>query len=142
MDDNKKNLKGSERRDAFKCWHKTLSRFFYACDLDFVFIVKDPPKIAAVLDYKREREQVTFAEVIAYNHLLECKIPIYLISTDPDMPDESIEGGYKSITIRQYLGGDWHPEPPVVETKIIKQNITVAEYEDWEQSIRYPPNNV
>jgi hypothetical protein len=128
MDDRKRNLKGSESRDKFKLWHKTLSKKFYSCDIDFCFITKYPqPRIIAVLDYKKSNDNITFSEVIAYNHLLECGIPVYIVFSED----------LRLFTIWQYMNGDHRPFPnPTVKLQIVEQDITSKQFEQWEYSIR------
>lgn len=130
MDAHTRALVGSPHRDAFKHWHKGLDRVFYGCDFDFVLVGKNPPRIIAVLDFKRPSEPVTFAEVLAYNNLLELGIPVYLVSTTPLLPP------YASITVRQYLGGDWRPAPPVCQVHSVLERVPPSRFEAWQRAIR------
>lgn len=127
MNDDKRNLQGSDRRDIFKRVHKTLSRRFYACDLDFVWAEKSPPGIVAFVDYKHPSDGVTFSEVLVYNTLLKIA-PVYIIeSPNPEL------GPFKVLS---YLGGDWRPEPPMVHTELARTCPTWAALEQFEQEIR------
>ena len=127
----KQNLKGSDTRDAFKHWHKTLDKSFYSCDIDFVFVVKKPhAHIVAVIDFKTGIDSITFTEVIVYNEIKEMGIPIYIVSANPSLPP------YVCMTIKQYMDGDWRPNPPHVNLKIILENITVEKYAIWEKDLR------
>lgn len=130
MDAHTKALVGSPHRDAFKHWHKSLDRGFYGCDLDFVLVGKSPPRIVAVLDYKKPHEPVAFSEVLAYNHLVESGIPVYLVSTAPLLPP------YTSLTVRQYLGGDWRPSPPVYQVHSVLNKVPPSRFEAWQRAIR------
>lgn len=133
MDQAKQALKGSPRRDAFKQWHKppNMPNDFYACDLDFVLVVKKPiARIVAILDYKRDGEGVTFSEVIAYNNLTDAGWPIYLVSTEPDMPP------YATFTVVQYVSGDWRPDPPKCELATVLTRVTHDVFRAWEAGLR------
>ena len=127
MDDRKRNMKGSVTRDEFKQWHKTLSPKFYASDLDLVLIGKNPPGIVAALDYKMPNDHVTFSEAILYNQLLTWGVPVFLIYSIPP---------FDSITIMEYLGANWKPEPPIIETVDILLDISPQEFEVWERELR------
>ena len=82
MDKDKQALQGSPLRDKFKRAHKQLSGRFYATDLDFILVEKEPPGIVACFDYKHPMDRITFAEVLAYN-ALNC--PVYIIqASDPE----------------------------------------------------------
>jgi len=126
VDDRKRELKGSESRDAFKHWHKTGHRSFYGCDMDFVLVEKCPPGIAAVVDYKKPGDRITFSEVIAYNALLDAGTPVYII--------ESVN--LQRFTVYEYMGGDPKPEPPLAELRTVLLNGTEADYWQWENALR------
>jgi len=106
MDEAKRSLKGSPHRDAFKHWHKTLYSRFYSFDADLLWVEKSPPGIVALLDKKRDFESITFAETIGYNTFLEKGIDVYIVRG---------EEPFDSLSVEQYVGGDWRPEPPNVE---------------------------
>ena len=124
----KRALKGSPTRDAFKHWHKQspIPRAFYATDLDFIFVRKHPPGIAAILDYKTSRDRVTFAECIAYNALVE-HYPVYIVVS---------EEPFENFEISQFLGGDWKPEPPKITYGPVCRLASVQEFIQWESKIR------
>ena len=65
----KSELKGSPSRDAFNLWHKTppMPKSFYASDLDFVLVEKAPPRIVAIIDYKRAAVGVVLAHATQDN---------------------------------------------------------------------------
>jgi len=131
MDDGKRNLKGSEAKDEFKRWHKTLPSSFYACDGDLILIVKYPnPKPIAVIDYKTVTDGTTFVEVILYNWLLKQGVPVFIISTIPALPP------YTSVTIKKYLGGDWKPNPPITHVVPILTGMPISDFERWESQLR------
>ena len=127
MNDLKRNLQGSDRRDIFKRVHKTLSRRFYACDLDFVWAEKSPPGIVAFVDYKHPSDGITFSEVLVYNDLLKIA-PVYIVEgSNPEL------GPFRVVS---YLGGDWHPEPPKTQTETVCVCKTWAELEAFEGKLR------
>lgn len=129
MDKSKQGLRGSPNRDAFKQWHKKLDSRFYACDLDLVLVDKNPPGIAAAIDYKTTSpyEYVTFAEVLAYNDLLSKGIRVYIVIGDEP---------FEELTIYQYMGGDWKPEPPKVDLELIARVDGLAGFSKWEREVR------
>jgi len=129
VDTKKRNLKGSPSRDAFKHWHKRLPGYFYACDLDFVLVSKEPPGIIAVLDYKQPGDKVTFAEVLAYNALLQQDIPLFIVSGREEL-------GFERLKIYRYNGGNWKPEPPDIDKELIMETHTRQEFADWEAELR------
>jgi len=127
MDDQKLNLKGSPSRDAFKQWHKTLFPWLYACDADFILVNKNPPGIVAVLDYKTQKDHVTFSEVLAYNDFVIRGIPVYIVvGCEP----------FQQLEIYLYLGGNSQPEPPQVRLELIASTNTRLEFALWESKIR------
>lgn len=127
MDEAKQNLTGSPSRDTFKRRHKDLCKQFYACDLDFVLIAKEPYRIISFLDYKKLRENITFSEVIAYN-ILKQIAPVYIVrGKDPE------KGPF---VVWEFKNGDPKPDPPTVELELIKQCETWAVLEIWEMELR------
>lgn len=126
MTEEVENLRGSDSRDEFKRRHKQLSRQFYASDLDFVLVEKHPyPDIVAALDYKRNSDSISFAEVIAYNSLLKRGIPLFIIKGD------ELKGRF---TICEYMGGH-HGRPDCV-LKAIRNTDSWVEFEAWESELR------
>ena len=127
MDDRKRKLKGSESRDTFKQLHKELNRRFYASDLDLVLVEKNPPGQVACIDFKLPYDHVSFAEVLTYNDQLKIA-PVFIIeSPDP------LAGPFRVL---QYLGGDWHPEPPSVKLELVCVCEDWAEFGVWENALR------
>jgi len=131
MDKAKRQLKGSPSRDAFKKWHKFLIDTFYASDIDFVLVSKNPPGIIAVLDYKKPGDDVTFAEVLAYNNLLELGLSVYIIvGNEP----------FDKLKIYRYLGGGWKPDPPKVSLRFVTETKSRADFATWEKRLRQEHN--
>lgn len=125
----KRDLKGSPSRDAFKHWHKTGPKDAQGMDMDFAFTEKVPPGVVALTDYKRdiERDRITFAEVIAYNFFLSLGIPVYIIES------ECLE----RFNVYRYLGGDWRPYPdPTWKKECVLRNGTATDYWRWEMALR------
>ena len=127
MDDSKRALKGSPSRDLFKQAHKNLSKQFYSCDIDFVWVGKYPPRIIAFLDFKLPRDRVTFSEVLAYNDLLRIA-PVYIVES----PDPTT-GPFK---VYSYSGGDFRPNPPDVELEHIETCPDWLSFGKWERKVR------
>jgi len=127
MKDKKRQLKGSDSRDAFKRCHKNLRADFYATDADLALISKSPPGTVAYLDYKRTHDYVSFAEAIQYNEWM-LVAPVYIVESD--------DPGNGPFTIRRYLGADWKPEPPVVNWGETVSVLDWAEFEQWELALR------
>ena len=90
--DHSKESQGSESRDIFKRMHKVLDDELYACDLDFVLIMRhDGRGVIAFIDFKSPREDLTFTERILYN-ALRIIAPVYIIrSANPVAGPFSIE---------------------------------------------------
>lgn len=124
----KYRTEGSEAHDKFKLAHKTqLGVGYYASDVDLALVSKNPPGPVAYLDYKRSLgEGVTFAEVLLYNALMR-KAPVYIVTGDPE------KGPF---VIRQYLGGDWRPDPPQVEYGLEIHIPDWKEFRRWENKLR------
>ena len=129
MDDSKRRLKGSEKRDIFKQMHKSLNASFYALDIDFCLISKHPPGVVALLDYKDPNDHVTFSEALFYGWWLDmCPVPIYIVeASDP-------KNG--PFTIKEYLGGDYHPEPPVITWGMSMIAPDWEAFGKWERELR------
>jgi hypothetical protein len=125
MDKQKRNLKGSEKRDVFKRRHKDLRGSFYATDADFCLVSKKPPGTVAYLDYKASYDSVTFAEVIQYNEWRN-HAPVFIFEGDDP------ENG--PFIVYRYLGGNWKPEPPEIELE------RITELEDWRAVERWEAN--
>jgi len=127
MDERIKNLKGSEKRDAFKRKHKDLDRRFYATDADFCLVSKFPPGTVAYLDYKGSGENVTFTEAIQYNEWMT-HAPVYVVEgRDPETGP---------FTIKRYLGADWQPNPPTVNWGNSEYVTDWESFERWERLLR------
>lgn len=127
LDDGRYELVGSPSRDTFKRRHKDMPPQFYALDIDLVLIDRAPFMIVAFCDYKRPTDNITFAEVVAYNDLLKVA-QVYIIEAgDPQ------NGPY---TIMRYLGGDPRPHPPKVEIVEECRCTTFKDLETWEREIR------
>lgn len=131
MDEEKRQLRGSPSRDAFKRWHKELPGGFYATDVDFALVSKNPPGVIAMIEYKRPDEDILFSQVLLYNNELKNGTPVYIVSGRM-MPDGEM-GPFK---IYRYLGGDWRPEPPDVEKELVFEGLHGADFERWESSLR------
>lgn len=101
-------LTGAPRLDAFKAQHKArLGPGYWASDLDLVLVEKAPPGIVAVLEVKQPDEPASMAQVILLNALLALA-PVFLLYVgDP---------GRGPFRVVPYLGGDWRPRPPVLDT--------------------------
>ena len=119
-------MKGSEKRDEFKCRHKDLNKQFYATDADFCLVSKKPPGTVAYLDYKGSGEPVTFSEAIQYNEWMK-HAPVYIVegpaATGP-------------FVIRRYLGADWQPFPPEVNWGELEPAEDWQAFGRWEQRLR------
>lgn len=127
MDSMKRHLMGSENRDKFKWAHKQIDKTFYAFDLDFVLVEKEPLGIVAFVDFKTPLDRITFAEVLGYESL-KVIAPIYVIeSSDP-------ENG--PFVVSEYKGGDFKPEPPSVDLRWIGEFADWAALEGWERALR------
>ncbi len=123
-----KELKGSESRDTYKQMHKIkTSKYFYACDVDFVLVAKNPEGIIAFQDFKKPNDRITFAEVLAYNDLLKLA-PVYIVVSDDP------ENG--PFVVKEYIEGDWSPEPPKVELKEIYRCDDWDGLNEWEEKLR------
>lgn len=119
--------KGSPSRDLFKRKHKDLSKKFYACDLDFVFVEKEPyPDIIAVIDYKKDTDDnITFSEVVAYNALMRRGITVYIVTGDAEVG---------SFIIYRYEGGH-HLKPRWVIKEVFRCDNWQG-FSQWEESLR------
>jgi len=127
MDNDKRKLKGSERRDVFKRMHKELEGGLYATDADFCLVSKWPPGTVAYLDYKTPWERVTFSECIQYNEWIRLA-PVYIVvSACPERGP---------FVIKRYLGGDWRPEPPAVRLEFEARCQGWQELGAWERELR------
>jgi len=127
MDDAKRLLKGSEKRDIFKQRHKELDKRFYATDADFCLISKRPPGTVAYLDYKGSGEPVTFAEAIQYNEWMK-SAPVFIVM------GENPETG--PFVIVRYLGANWKPNPPDVNYGEKVDIPTWEAFGEWERALR------
>lgn len=136
MNDYKSNLKGSPARDLFKQLHKLkMPPWNYGCDLDFRLVDKKPTEhVVADLDFKREGDSITFAEVIAYNHDVRQGIPVYIITGQKEFTNLSPQE--HRFSIDQYLGGDYRPYPPEPILERIRDNMTWEELSKWENEVR------
>lgn len=127
MDERKRNLKGSEKRDMFKRMHKELDRWFYATDADFCLVSKSPPGTVAYLDYKGSGEGVTFAECIQYNEWIK-QTPVFIV--------EGANPETGPFVIRRYLGANWRPNPPEIN---YGEEVFAADWTalgNWERELR------
>lgn len=127
MDEAKRGLKGSEKRDQFKLAHKQLDRRFYATDADFCLVSKKPPGTVAYLDYKGSGEGVTFTEAIQYNEWM-AHAPVYIVEGR-----NPTAGPFK---IRRYLGANWRPDPPDVNYGDLVVANDWQEFGEWERRLR------
>ena len=134
----KAGLIGAKSRDAWKYWHKTQcppwgSRF-WGLDVDFVLVDKNLPRIIAVLDYKQPHDIVGFSEVIAYNAFIDAGMGVFIITAQWNQ--DSGYPKFKAFQIEEYLGGDYRPNPPVVQLKLVMQNGSEMDYWKWERKLR------
>jgi hypothetical protein len=126
MDETTKALKGSPNRDAFKQRHKELSKDLWACDIDFCLVEKYPfPDIVAAIDYKTDRDSITFSEVIAYNSLVSRGIDVFIVQGDAEVG---------AFSISKYIGGN-HQRPDF-ELRLCIAVKNWAEFEEWEKGLR------
>ena len=135
MDEQKRNLQGSSKRDIFKRKRKTYSSRLYATDIDLAWIEKYPPGIVAYVDYKGSGEGITFTEAIAYNEWVQHAKLVYIIE-GPD-PEQG------PFDVYRYLEGDWHPDPPMIKRQHVITCPTWDALTEWEEKLRamYRRNN-
>lgn len=112
--------------------------------------------VAAVIDFKRLRERLTFTEVITYNAIIsEWGVPVFIIrsfvkisraratlsdGTIVIVPILDQDNSFKSFTIDEYLGGDWRPQRVEYETRRILTGGSESDYWDWERELRDEAN--
>ncbi len=131
MDEHKRQLKGSASLDAVKHWHKSGNSSFYASDVDLVLVHKAPAGIVGVIDYKDPQtgdQQVTFAAAITYNVFIQFGIPVFIVKVTPPFNDV--------FTIIEYLGGDWRPNPPNCNLRILRESVSAKDFWQWETNLR------
>ena len=156
MDKSKQELKGSPSRDMFKYWHKKLSKYFYACDVDFTLVAKcrrnrNKDHIVGILDYKELYDDVTFSEAIAYNNFIAAGFPVYLVRStciDPplqpctcectcgadDVQRERMKSG--EFRISEIKGCKTRPNPQDCECSHVISTSSWEEFEEWEEELR------
>lgn len=158
MDKSKQELKGSPSRDMFKYWHKKLSKYLYACDIDFTLVAKcrsdrRRDHVVGILDYKESNDNVTFTEAIAYNNFIAAGFPVYLVRStciDPplqpctcectcgadDVQRERME--QSKFIIYKILSCDPRKNPPTCELDRDCVTFTDSweEFEEWEEELR------
>lgn len=120
MNDELKQLKGSEKRDAFKWAHKNkIDRPFYASDCDLCIVSKEPRGVVAYFDYKGSGEGVTWAEGILYDEWAKTK-PVFIIEgKDP-------ENG--PFTVSKYKVND--------KLELVRELKDWSDFEKWESLLR------
>ena len=120
MDENKRNLIGSPKRDKFKRRHKDIDKSFYGADADFCLVSFSPRGVVGYIDYKGSGEGVTRTEEVLYDEWMETK-PVFIIEgVDPET------GPFK---VWRYLGSD----------KELEYVTFVADWsglEAWERGLR------
>lgn len=151
MDKKKVNLTGSESRDRFKQLHKQkLHNQFYALDIDFALVEKHLdatecgealPLIVAILDFKLPNDTPTFSEVLAYNQFLEDNIPVYIVESASTEFVEKTPSEQR-LTVYEYEGGDWRPDPPNWDGRVVLEEGTWSEFESWQDTLRIKRRNV
>jgi|GEM_PF-3826200 len=135
-----KQRKGSESRDLFKYLHKTLlPGQFYALDSDFELVEKYPiPFIVARLDFKLKGDIISFSEAIAYNQLVVIpepyRIPVYII--EAYHPFIGVDSCEHRFAIYRYEYADWRPDPPAVRKKLLLEDLTWGQLDEWENALR------
>ncbi len=123
----KNDLIGSESRDKFKWLHKQkLPSDCYAADADLMIVTKNPPRIAGLIDFKRGSDSITFAEVIAYNHLLDMGVSVYIVSSND----------FETFDVERYLWGDFRPHPPEIVTERVVSGVDWDGLGEWEREVR------
>lgn len=127
MDEAKRNLIGSDKRDVFRRRHKDYGTKLYSLDADMVWVEKYPPGIVAYIDYKQQSDSVTFSEVLAYNEW-STTAPVYIITGDDP------ENG--PFTVERYEGGNWKPEPPEVKLRLVIECPDWESLTTWEEKLR------
>ena len=133
MDGQTQRLRGSPSRDAFKYYHKQGPSVLYACDLDLVLVTKGTDaKIVAAFDYKQPHDRTTFAEIIAYNDLMQKGIPIFIIVASYDIEGDT----FGLFTVLKYFKGDWRPHPPVISTETLQVGLDFDKLFAWEKQLR------
>ena len=127
MDDAKRELKGSEKRDTFKQKHKALRSGFYATDVDFCLVSKHPPGVVAYIDYKDYNDCVSFSEALAYNEFMK-QAPVYIIqASNPEIGP---------FVVQRYRGANWKPDPPDVDYGVALWFKDWQALGEWEKALR------
>lgn len=142
MDNAKKQLKGSETRDRFKQLHKAmLPAHCYALDSDLELVEKLPfPFIVARIDFKVEGDQLTFAEAISYDYLLnglpsEYRIPVFIIEATRAFRVSEDPSDHR-FTVWEIIEVDYKPEPPLRKANKLLSGLTWRELAEWEIRLR------
>lgn len=125
----KEDLQGSVSHDIFKQRHKKNMRpEFYSSDIDLMAVTKFPHGIAAIIDYKKPADHLTFSEVVAYNDLIKKGYSVYIISSD--------DPSHGPFDVYLDKGGNPDPEPPVPDLKFRCHCANWDELEQWENVVR------
>jgi len=142
IDEEKRNLTGSDARDTFKQLHKErLPDNCYSLDIDFAFVEKnqqgssDQPLIAGICDFKKPDDHPTFTEVLAYNQFLKNDIPVFIVQTlNPDF--EELDDYEHRFNVYKYIDGDWRQFPPTYDTELLCEDIGWKGFASWESDLR------
>lgn len=135
--DGRAQLEGSPANDAWKRTHKSLSKSFYAADLDLV--LTDRHKIIAITDFKEITTDgehfvgLRFVKVLLYNLFTLMGIPVYIITAKWNQYGNP---EFSNISVYKFLNGDPYPNPPIYNLKTCINNVTLEKYHKWEQALR------
>jgi len=142
IEEQKRQLTGSESRDVFKQLHKEkVPDNCYALDIDFALVEKnqhenqDNPFIVAIIDFKKPDDGLTFTEVLAYNQFLENDIPVYVVQSIVEAFEDKPPSEHR-FAIKRYNGGDWRLFPPEYSCEVVKESVSWRGYAQWESQLR------
>lgn len=103
MDKKIKALSGSKRCDAFKTYHKTLPKSWYACDGDLFLI--DKHEILALLDYKWHDDKIRWSHKKLYRWMIALGIPVFIVEQINEEMEFMI---YKYVAHQDTKGRDYY----------------------------------
>lgn len=142
MDKFKMALRGSDSRDRFKFLHKNLlPKQYWALNSDLELVEKSPvPFVVARLDFKMEPDSISFTEAISYQRFITMPmpytIPVYIIVTSRDFKNEDVPHDKHRFRVEKLLSADYRPDPPIVKTEVVADNLTWSQLGQWEGSLR------
>ena len=118
-----KNREGRSEGDEFMWTHRHEAGLdkHYVTDIDMVMVDKHPLRVTGFVDFKMPDEDIRFSQSVAYESLRKTA-PVFIVRAEQSLLNT--ERKSQTFTVERFKRLiDHRPDPPDVDTEVIKRSI-------------------